>query len=694
MIPSPQNLPPKFTAISSGYKVKVSLAILSIALFFTLFFSLVALSFWVLYWAIIYPMYDINKFTILLKLGSIAGSVMLVVFVLKFLWKMRNQTPENRVEVSEKDEPELWKFILDICRETGAPKPKSIYLDPDVNAYVRYTNSSLSLIMPVGKELTIGLPLLHGLNQSEFKAVMSHEFGHFAQRSMRIGSYVGTSNTIIHDMIFSNDSWDRLMIRWRQSDIRIAIFGWILWGIVYLLRLLLRSFYFLLNVLQASLSREMEFNADKFAVSTTGSIPIISGLWKLEPLNEAWNTWLNNAYHAKSKEIYTHNLFERLSMQWEQTLPALLEDESQLEADSKGGKLYFRTSAVSKGHLYDSHPPHDQREVSAKTPFIACEITLEPAWKLISQLEKWQTKLTRLVYRQYWLAKLPAEINEEDFSYFVKEEQGVNALLKSYQDTFAQRYFMIPELEHLQKEMSEVEEVDPFSFDRLREELNPLMEKVRNIESKMEHAQHIFRGTAKVASLDYDGKTFTKKNISEVFDQLFKKREEYFQSEFADWDKKLCVALGANAMKYDQTDRYIQRLDQHNRLVNLLKLAIDLKQFTLTQLNALQQIQEVDITDINRFQRNVNSKIPGLNDALQVIVDSPYCSLPTIDDAIALVNLVVPGATYNELPAKPFEDGKFDIFMQKLEESILQLNRIEQRSLAAILMFERLNDQQ
>jgi Zn-dependent protease with chaperone function len=81
----------------------------------------------------------------------------------------------------------------------------------------------LNLFLPVKKELTVGLGLISCLNLSEFKAVLSHEFGHFAQSSMKIGSYIISANTIIHDLIYSRDKWDDILDQWRASDLRLSV---------------------------------------------------------------------------------------------------------------------------------------------------------------------------------------------------------------------------------------------------------------------------------------------------------------------------------------------------------------------------------------------------------------------------------------------------------------------------------------
>ena len=76
---------------------------------------------------------------------------------------------------------------------------------PDVNAAVFYNESLLSLFLPASKNLVIGLGLVNRLNLSEFKAVLAHEFGHFSQSSMKLGTYVYTANRILADIVYARD---------------------------------------------------------------------------------------------------------------------------------------------------------------------------------------------------------------------------------------------------------------------------------------------------------------------------------------------------------------------------------------------------------------------------------------------------------------------------------------------------------
>ena len=68
-----------------------------------------------------------------------------------------------------------------------------------------YNTSLVNLILPPRKDLLIGLGLVNVVNLVEFKAALAHEFGHFAQRSLGLGTYLAVANRIMHDIIYSRD---------------------------------------------------------------------------------------------------------------------------------------------------------------------------------------------------------------------------------------------------------------------------------------------------------------------------------------------------------------------------------------------------------------------------------------------------------------------------------------------------------
>ena len=129
---------------------------------------------------------------VLIPGGLFSG--LLCLFLVKGFFKSGQKERTVRVEITADDQPLLFDFIDRLCEETGAPTPRKVYVSHEVNAAVMTHTGITSLFWPTGKDLLIGLGLVNILNLSEFKSVLAHEFGHFAQKSTRLGGYVYTAD--------------------------------------------------------------------------------------------------------------------------------------------------------------------------------------------------------------------------------------------------------------------------------------------------------------------------------------------------------------------------------------------------------------------------------------------------------------------------------------------------------------------
>ncbi|MGB0177640.1 MAG: M48 family metalloprotease, partial [Owenweeksia sp.] len=363
-------LPANFTATKSSYKSKAVIATLGVVLFLICYFAMLVGFVLLFQYALMYDIVHINKFTILLKIGAVAGSAMLLLFGIKFMFKKAQKFEGKSVEITKESEPELYAFIQDLVKQTGAPKPKYIGVNNDVNAFVYYGNTFLSLFLPARKNLMIGMGLMNGLNVSEFKAVLAHEFGHFSQSSMRVGSYVYMANRIIHDMVYNRDRWDMLLDQWRGLDIRVSFMAYALMPVVWLVRQFMVLFYKLLNILYASLQREMEFHADKVAVSVSGSEAIVTALWKLEFASAALQEAYQNIHYAAKQNIYSENIYDQQTSILQDFRTKMEHLISEMKIDDQGVRKVFGEEVYSTLSMYDSHPPSSDRERNAKSPYI------------------------------------------------------------------------------------------------------------------------------------------------------------------------------------------------------------------------------------------------------------------------------------------------------------------------------------
>ena len=182
------NVPADFAKTSGTYRLQAWLAMLGLLAFIVLYVGLAS-----------YFSYTAYR----MLAGAFAGgdraiggffaalpALFLAVFMWKALFFVRAGSTDPGMEISETDEPGLFKFLYEIADEIGAPRPHRVFLSHDVNACVFYDLSILNFVLPSKKNLCIGLGLVNSLGRSEMKAVLAHEFGHFAQRTMAVGSYV------------------------------------------------------------------------------------------------------------------------------------------------------------------------------------------------------------------------------------------------------------------------------------------------------------------------------------------------------------------------------------------------------------------------------------------------------------------------------------------------------------------------
>ncbi len=216
-------------------------------------------------------------------------------FLIRPLFVSYNGSNEDQLEILNADAPQLFTMVREIARATGNKMPKHVYLTADVNASVSYNSVGVwTLFLPVRKNLTVGIGLLHGLNQSELKAVLSHEFGHFSQGSMRVGIITYKLLLIIGDMM-----------RHAQADLEND-------AVSHTLSFITKrtiAFYNHIEKRNRSLSRYMEFEADAVACHIADAKSHISALCKIEIMSSRFAVYEQMVFELlKEKNSVRHYL--------------------------------------------------------------------------------------------------------------------------------------------------------------------------------------------------------------------------------------------------------------------------------------------------------------------------------------------------------------------------------------------------
>ncbi|SES83478.1 M48 family metallopeptidase [Hymenobacter actinosclerus] len=421
--PSPTSLPAGITASNARYRLLIAAMMGSILLFLTLYFTLLAGALWLVYLALTLRFDSYGLWTALLHLGIIGAAGMVVAFLVKFLFKAAPQDPDNRYLLAPEAHPELFGFVRQLCAESGADMPKHIYVNGEVNASVSYDSTWRSLFWPTRKNLLIGLGLVNGLTLSEFKAVLAHEFGHFAQRSMKLGSYTHTTSRIIHDMVFERDAWDEMLAKWRALDLRISAAAWGMTGMVWVVRKVLELAYQGIHLVHASLSREMEFEADRMAVRLTGSEAICQALYQLGPTSTALQQALSQLGTALEHKLATDDIFYHQSLYLKEQLAERSQAAAKLVTAASPGRR-FAPDEVQVVAMYSSHPDDYLREERALAFGIPGPTDDRSPWLLFGNPPELRRTVTHTLYPEFAPTTAPTLLPAAEVEEFLRAERA------------------------------------------------------------------------------------------------------------------------------------------------------------------------------------------------------------------------------------------------------------------------------
>ena len=131
------------------------------------------------------------------------------------------------------------------------------------------------------------------MNKDEVEAILAHEFGHFSQQTMKVGTISYRLLLIIRDMIEQAQEQQRSAALSRSSDNSWEKFFHLASGPISFITGKTIDFYNYIEKKNCSLSRYMEFEADAVACRIVGAKPFISSMSKLSVLSERYNLYEN-----------------------------------------------------------------------------------------------------------------------------------------------------------------------------------------------------------------------------------------------------------------------------------------------------------------------------------------------------------------------------------------------------------------
>jgi len=313
------------------------------------------------------------------KLIALAGppiaGVILVYFMLRSMWPRRRQEIEGLV-VDAGLAPNLHRLVEGIADALGAPRPREIRVDLEVNASAALRRGALSLFRR-DLVLTVGLPLVAGLDTRQLAGVVAHELGHFAQRggmgvSYLIRSINGWFGRVVHERTDIDAGLERQA---EEGYWGARLIAWIARMFLWLSRKLLAGLMYVAAALSAAFSRQMEYDADRYEARLVGASTAIETLAELTRLHVAsQGAWSEAATHWRDGKLADD-------------LPALILDHRQ----RFGPELLQSLAEIDAGAMrpwYASHPSARERAASlANEPRGGILADTRPARELFANFE-------------------------------------------------------------------------------------------------------------------------------------------------------------------------------------------------------------------------------------------------------------------------------------------------------------------
>jgi|TARA_B110000037_G_C17095744_1_gene495922 Zn-dependent protease with chaperone function len=512
--------------ISPEFKTQTTKAVLSIILFVLTYLLMLVLAIGLtvlcVYGGIMLIVSFPRFITLALGVGLASLGVLVLFFLLKFIFKSHKVDRSHLTEIKKSDESKLFEMIDDIVKEVGTNFPKKVYLSSDVNASVFYDSSFWSMFFPIKKNLQIGLGLVNTVTQSELKAILSHEFGHFSQKTMKVGSYVYNVNQVIFNLLFDNESYDNLMHKWANASGYFSIFVIIAIKIIDGIKWVLKQIYSVVNKSYMALSREMEFHADEIAANVTGYEPLKYSLLRLSLADHSYNDVLSFydrkiTDNQKSENIFKDHLF----------VTNFLAKESEIEIQNNLPQISvndldkFNKSKLIVKDQWASHPSTEDRIVMLeKTGLSNTNLNNEPANLLFVNIEKTQIEITQNIFKEVVYSAecsiLPFDIFESNF----KEEFFNNSFSKVYNGYYDNKNPLFFDIPSIELDTKNIQLEDLFSESKIEEVYTAI-----SLQSDIESIKQINDKTVDVKTFDYDGFKYYKKGCIGLISKLEKELE-------------------------------------------------------------------------------------------------------------------------------------------------------------------------
>jgi hypothetical protein len=242
---------------------------------------------------------------------------------------------------------------------------------------------------------------------------------------MKVGSAVYITNTILYNLVCTDDAWDNRMNKMRLSEYAVLRYaGYPTYWITNLIGKNTRGMYRFVQKGYLKLSRQMEFDADKVACQVVGSDAFVSAMAKLDIMSyedEEYKGMLGTL--LRENKIVPHIFrFKQLSNN-----SILRYGRPQISPLTILSEPYTSKKVASKlqmDNIWSSHPATSERINQAKQINIKKTIDTTSAWALVPQnlQDKMSEHLLQLIATNREGMTQLTQLQETEFQTFISDQ--------------------------------------------------------------------------------------------------------------------------------------------------------------------------------------------------------------------------------------------------------------------------------
>lgn len=372
---------------------------------------------------------------VLIYISPIVAGFVVSVFMFKPL--LARPAPRSYpLELNPRKERALFEFVYQIADKVGAPRPRTIAVDCEVNASASFYQG-MSSFRDNELTLTLGMPLFSAMSLQQLAGIIAHEFGHFSQNlGMRATYIIRSVNYWFYRSVHERDSWDDKLEELAESehDWLNIIFS-IACLAVGISRFFIKQLSWITDFVSHFMLRQMEYDADRYEAQVAGS-----------------NQFRNTSYTMRLLiHAFTH-VYHDLGVIWEDRklvddIPSMVQKKS-LEIEPGIKQQIESEMETEQTEVFSTHPGDIDRIKNAeKVNSPGIMKTNLPAKSLFIEYERYAKLTTERWYRSTLGIDLQDGqlISKNEMMDSLKKEGAQNEIMNAYfRQAFLSFHFIQP----------------------------------------------------------------------------------------------------------------------------------------------------------------------------------------------------------------------------------------------------------